>query len=372
MRALLALLWLFPVATAGTSVTVAPHGQDRRWVLAEASVKSSGPIHVVDEKGNEVPSQADGGIVSWLVSSVAANQKPRFEVREGPSKLPSMSLADGPDGSISIKGPDREITRFYPSAGTANKKPCFYPLMAGGVNVLRSYPLEDREGENKDHPHHTGIYHALGDVNGTEYWSKTAITHKKIVKKEAGPAFARIVAENHWGEDLVETWDVKVLNTGADAVVDFSITLRAANKPVVFAKNLKMAKEGSFGVRVATGLTSKGDAPDMLTDSKGNKGEKEIRADTAPWVHYSGTVDGKKVGVSVMNHPSSFRYPTTWHVRAYGLFAANPWIIKGENTLAQGESLALGYRVYAHGGEAAAGRPADVFAAFANAKASAE
>ena len=45
----------------------------------------------------------------------------------------------------------------------------------------------------------------------------------------------------------------------------------------------------------------------------------------ASWVDYQGPVDGKKVGIAILNHPSSFRYPTFWHVRTYGLFAANPF-----------------------------------------------
>jgi len=33
---------------------------------------------------------------------------------------------------------------------------------------------------------------------------------------------------------------------------------------------------------------------------------------------------GKTVGIAVFDHPSNPRHPTTWHVRDYGLFAANP------------------------------------------------
>ena len=45
----------------------------------------------------------------------------------------------------------------------------------------------------------------------------------------------------------------------------------------------------------------------------------------SPWVDYVGPVHGKTVGIAILNHPRSFRYPTTWHVRDYGLFAANPF-----------------------------------------------
>ena len=54
----------------------------------------------------------------------------------------------------------------------------------------------------------------------------------------------------------------------------------------------------------------------------------------SPWVDYTGPVEGKTVGVAILNHPDSFRYPTTWHVRDYGLFAANPfgWHDFGQKT----------------------------------------
>jgi hypothetical protein len=34
--------------------------------------------------------------------------------------------------------------------------------------------------------------------------------------------------------------------------------------------------------------------------------------------------DGKDVGVAIFDHPSSVNFPTYWHARSYGLFAANP------------------------------------------------
>ena len=375
MRILAILLLSLPaLARARDSRTfaVAAHEKDRRYVLAEIALPAGvkGPLVVKDkETGKVLPSQEDGTTLRVLIGSIPAGAKKSLVVEsfEG-DRAPGMILKDDPGGWISVQSGGREITRYYTGApAQKHKKPFLYPLNAHGVNVLREWPIgEGRQGEAKDHPHHSGLYHAFGEVNGKEYWSKTPITPKKVLKKEAGPACARIVAENAWGEDLVETHDILVLNAGEDAVL-------AANGPVVFGKNLKMAKEGSFAVRVAAGLSlAKGDAPEMMSDSKGNKGEKAIRADSAPWVDYTGEVDGKRVGISVMNHPSSFRYPTTWHVRAYGLFAANPWIVKGESTLAKGESLLLKYRVYVHEGNATVGKVAEVFEGYCAAKASAE
>jgi hypothetical protein len=80
------------------------------------------------------------------------------------------------------------------------------------------------------------------------------------------------------------------------------------------------------------------------------------------------------VGLAIFNHPSSFRFPTYWHVRTYGLFAANPFGLHnfkgsrdedGSATLEPGESLTLRYRVYLHHGDEEEGEVARAYAAYA-------
>jgi hypothetical protein len=288
---------------------------------------------------------------------------------------PALRWSESGSGVTALKLGDKEITRYNTGAAAEKQKhhkPFFWPLNAHGVNLLRGWPVEPKQGDSTDHPHHTGMYFAFGEVNGKDYWSKEPFTQKQL-KMDAGQVFAELRAQNAWGEDLVESDVVRILTDGSDIVADWTVTLTAANGPAVFAKDLKQAKEGAFVCRLSQQLSqAKGDAPELILDSKGNKGEKLARENAAPWVDYSGTVDGKKVGIAIMNHPSSFRYPSDWHVRAYGLFAANPWIIKGENTLQKGESITLKWRVYTHEGDAAAGKVADVFAGYANAQAVAE
>jgi len=78
-----------------------------------------------------------------------------------------------------------------------------------------------------------------------------------------------------------------------------------------------------------------------------------------------------------MDHPTSFRHPTHWHVRTYGLFAANPFGLKdfsggkaepGDHTLASGESLTFRYRVLLHTGDEKEGRVAEIFKAYSQSK----
>jgi hypothetical protein len=92
----------------------------------------------------------------------------------------------------------------------------------------------------------------------------------------------------------------------------------------------------------------------------------------SPWVDYVGPINGKTVGIAVLNHPASFRYPTTWHVRTYGLFAANPFgwhefgkTERGDHTLAKGESMTFGYRVIFHEGDTTAAGIDRLFSAYA-------
>ena len=93
----------------------------------------------------------------------------------------------------------------------------------------------------------------------------------------------------------------------------------------------------------------------------------------AAWVDYHGPIDDETLGIAILNHPSSFRFPTHWHVRTYGLFAANPFGLgdftsgkeKGTYTLPAGETMKLRYRVLLHKGDEQQGRVAEAFEAFA-------
>lgn len=383
MRTLsLLLLSCLAVAAAPSgdklTVTVAPSDKDRRWVLVEfdAGGKPLPGLGVTDEKGAACAAQRTPKGIAWVVPAIAAGEKKKFVIDENvPKGGNGPQWVEKEPGIFSLQVSGKEITRYNTGAFTEkfkHHKNFFWPLMGHGVNILRGWPMEPKPGEPADHPHHTGMYFAFGEVNGKEYWSQLPIQSKSF-EKDAGPAFASIRAQNAWGEDLDESDDVRIMTDGNDVVVDWTITLTASHGPATFAKDLKQAKEGAFVCRLAKELSlAKGDAPDMILDSKGNKGEKLARENAAPWVDYTGEVEGRKVGIAIMNHPSSWRYPSDWHVRAYGLFAANPWIIKGENTLQKGESLTLKWRVYVHEGDAAKGKVADVFAGYAEAQAKAE
>src|SRR5262249_29303703 len=138
-------------------------------------------------------------------------------------------------------------------------------------------------------------------------------------------------------------------------IIDFDFTIEAASGPVTFGDT----KEGMFGLRVASSMDVKNKQGGKITNAEGVT-DLKAWGKASPWVDYVGPVKGQTVGIAILNHPDSFRFRTTWHVRDYGLFAANPFGWKdfgrpdrGDYTLPAGEMLRFAYRVILHKGDTA-------------------
>jgi hypothetical protein len=146
-------------------------------------------------------------------------------------------------------------------------------------------------------------------------------------------------------------------------MIDCEFVVHADHGPV----NMRDTKEGTFAIRVAPELNS---PPGTMVDSEGRVGEPQIWGHRADWVDYYGTVEGESVGIAILDSPKSFRHPTYWHARAYGLFSANAFGIRaftrdphheGSYTIEPGQSLAFRYRVIIHHGD---NKQADIAAAY--------
>jgi len=254
--------------------------------------------------------------------------------------------------------------------------PIVYPIVGPTEkNMTRDYPMkQDYEGVKADHPHHRSLWFAQGGVNGLDFWTaQCKIVHKRFVKTECDGKTALLVTENDWvgNNNQVICRDVRSLRFAASQdirFVDFDITITAEQEQVVFNDT----KEGTFAVRVPEPIAVETKKGGSFVNAEGKVDEKEAWGKRSAWVNYHGILDGKKVGIAILNHPSSFRFPTYWHVREYGLFTANPFGVHdfeglhdtkaGEFTLPKGESFTLRYRVLFHSGEP---RIADAFEEYA-------
>lgn len=260
-------------------------------------------------------------------------------------------------------------------------KPVVHPLIGpAGVNLLREWPVRDAaEGEEKDHPHHKGIWFTHGAVNGVDFWAenpkagKITVTGAPKVTNSAGNS--TIVTSEEWKASdgkLVCTSSTTITCglDGGDRYLDYSITIKASEGDVTFGDT----KEGTMGLRSHPALNLKGKvATGHALNSEGVK-DAAIWGKAARWVDYSGTIDGKAVGIACFDHPSNLRHPTTWHARDYGLIAANPFGLSdfekkpkgsGDHTIKKGESLTLRYRWLFHTGDAAAAKVEERWKAWA-------
>jgi hypothetical protein len=107
-----------------------------------------------------------------------------------------------------------------------------------------------------------------------------------------------------------------------------------------------------------------------MMNAEGDETEKNVWGKRSPWVDYFGPIDGKTVGVAMMDNPANPGHPTYWHARAYGLFAANPFGVRdftadktkdGSMTVPAGESRTFRYRVVIHPGDVNAANIASLY-----------
>ncbi len=272
------------------------------------------------------------------------------------------------------------FTEYLVHSGT---KPILWPIIGPtGKTMTRDYPMRDRPGEVKDHSHQRSLWFAHGNVNGVNFWAEPqsaptsknlgSIQHVKFLNVAGGKP-AVIVAQNDWlgpdGKKVCEDQRTLRFDTDGDARwIDFDITVKATDGPATFGDD----KEGTFGVRVAQTISVDAKQGGKIVNSR-QQIDGAAWGQTAPWVDYHGPVDGQTVGIAIFNHPSSFRFPTYWHVRTYGLFAANPFGVReftngkmtgGAHMLSPGQCMTLRYRVFLHRGNEQTGKVAEAFAVY--------
>lgn len=286
--------------------------------------------------------------------------------------------AEKNERGVVIKIDGKFFTEYLTRSGA---KPILWPIeTASGKQLTRKYPMiADAPGEERDHPHQRSFFFTHGSVNGVDFWSEVkehgTIEHREFVKVEGGKE-ATIVTRNDWldhgGKKQLE--DERTLKFGTDGDrrwIDFDIVFKATQGQVVFGDT----KEGSFGLRMASSIRvdSKKTDPKLGGQIVNSDGLTDQAAwgKPAAWVDYHGPVDDETWGIAILNHPSSFRFPTYWHVRTYGLFAANPFGLNdftkekdGTYTLPSGEKMALRYRVLLHKGNEKEGKVAEAYTAY--------
>ncbi|MDX1965271.1 MAG: PmoA family protein [Pirellulales bacterium] len=302
------------------------------------------------------------------------------------AELP-VTLTETADG-VTVQVQNDLFTKYVLLSKT---KPILWPIHGpDGVPLTRAWPLDKVEKETRDHPHHRSLWFTHGDVNGVDFWLEEGkdkqpgvIEHQGFdsVSSSTGTAPARLVAKNIWKSPAgkVICQDVRELAfsaTDSQRVIDFTITLSPVDAPVTFGDT----KEGSFGIRVPDSMRVEAKLGGKIVNSQGQV-NGAAWGQAAEWVDYHGPArfdtsadqTGGRYGIAILNHPDSFRHPTHWHVREYGLFAANPFGLHdftkqppgtGKHTLQVGDHMKLRYRVILHRGDEQEAKIAEQYVKF--------
>jgi hypothetical protein len=265
------------------------------------------------------------------------------------------------------------------------EKPVLYPIYAAdGQLITRGFPIAPRAGEPTDHPHHVGLWLTYENVNGLDFWNNSfAIPAEKKhlygwIKKTDGIAIVKnggkgvLNYKANWVDQqnnllLAETTDFIFSANAQERIID-RVTRLSARQDISFTD----AKDGLLGLRVTHELELPSAQPKTFTDNKGNT--TNVAADTsvtgnyltsegkqgdsawgtrATWCLLYGKKNNDSISIAIIDHPKNPGYPTYWHARGYGLFAANPLGQKifsnGKEvlnfSLKKGETVVFRYRI---------------------------
>lgn len=257
-------------------------------------------------------------------------------------------------------------TLLYPDS---LEKPVLYPVhAANGTIVTRGIHLNPQPGDPTDHPHHLGIWFNFENVNGLDFWNNSyAIPKEK--KQQYGWIKTDKILETSGGEKgtisyhanwtnqqkkvlLEETTHLEFSGTANQRIID-RVTILKADTNVQFTD----AKDGMYGIRLAHALQIPDKKDKEFKDDKGNATIVKASADNIAngnyltsegkqgddawstrgrWCKVYGKMGNDSVSVAIIDHPNNPNYPTFWHARGYGLFAANPL---GEKIFTNGKSV---------------------------------
>lgn len=283
---------------------------------------------------------------------------------------------------VSVNG--QPFTAFiYPDS---LEKPVLYPIYASdGEIITRGFPIAPRANEPVDHPHHIGLWMNYENVNGLDFWNNSfAIPADKkphygwikttgITKTTSGKqgSIAYTADWQNIKKEILLNESTKLLFSavGSMRIIDRVTTLTAQQDV-----SMPDVKDGFLGLRVARELELPStdereykDANGIITKVKpssdptisgnyitsANKEGDSAWGTRGNWCLLYGKKGNDSISIAIIDHPENVGYPTYWHARGYGLFAANPLGQKvfsnGKEilnySLKKGQSVTFRYRV---------------------------
>jgi hypothetical protein len=281
-------------------------------------------------------------------------------------------LKEANNNRINILVNQQPFTSFiYPDS---LEKPVLHPIYAANNEIItRGFPITPRPNEPIDHPHHIGLWLNYESVNGLDFWNNSsAIATEK--KAAYGWIKTTKILETKSGERGVLSYGANWQDINNNVLLQektsfyFSAysNLRIIDRITTLTAMQDVAmpdvKDGLLGLRVAHELELPSKEQRSFTDDKGNVTNVKAANDSsvsgnyitsrniggdaawatrAEWCMLYGKKGKDSISIVIIDHPKNIGYPTYWHARGYGLFAANPL---GQKIFSNGTSI-LNYSV---------------------------
>lgn len=301
---------------------------------------------LLTEDGRAFPAQNTEDGVTAILTCAAAEA---LTLIPGRADFPKMHLMMGEDCL--------SITRCGAVIGGYCWDRTIWKPYFGPICDDVGHPFTRIDFSTKEHPHHRSVYIAVGDVNGVDAWNEPAdcgiVRVERLENIVCGAAYTSFTAHTLWTDHaekplMREATTYTVYNqSDACRMLDLTVTFTADFGEVVFGPT---KEAGPLGIRMRDELRAdKGTG--RIINSRGEKTEAECWGHDAEWCDYTGTMAFGTMGIAAFDHPDNERYPTAWHVRDYGLFAANNLYFKGGLTIRSGESLTYRFRILFHRAE---------------------
>lgn len=268
-------------------------------------------------------------------------------------------------------------------------KPYLWPIYGPtGKSMTRAYPMKDVPGEKQDHPHHRGLNFGHESIGGYDTWAEKAtfgtnpktserlkhlgaIKHRSYKELKGGGSGVIHALSDYVDQEgkVIITEDRKMTFKveGDTRVIDVDIDLIASQGNVVVDDK----KDSGLSIRVPHSMSVDAKEGGKIINSNGDT-DAAAWGKRAAWCDFHGPVEGEHLGIAMLNHPASFRHPTPWHARTYGLFTANPFGLSqlkiqaesGALELKKEERIKLRHRFIFHKGDEKAAKIAEAFEAY--------
>ena len=335
--------------------------------------------------GNRYPATVRNGELVFITEGAVPGAEHLYvvEITEEPDDyVPKVVIEARDEGAVlAVIIEDKHFTSFH--VKHEFNKPFLWPVKGeGDISITRDWPMIESDRAT-DHVHQTSMWTAHGEYdNGNTWHMGPGAGEQRIndISYGSGDAYGWIALELSWldadgAPKFDETREYRFYASPVNArLMDTHIVLHM-NHGSVTLRDTKEA--GMKAVRMHPDISDNA----VITNAHGDVGESNLWGKPSPWCDYSANLEVGWRGLAIFDHPDNPRHPTSWHVRNYGLMAANCFgyhdfkdaphnegllpMEQGDMPLEAGETITFNYRVYVHSGDVEAAKVADRYADYA-------